>query len=110
MKHFAKATICGLVLALAGVCVADADEAATAAPMSLFGTNPAQASHHATVPYRAEMNLPHSDSPDLTPLRASAEGTRGTQQDQAPAGMRATYKRGRDGSFVKTYVAETGTN
>ena len=110
MKHFAKAAVCSLAFVLAGVCAASAEEkAATAAPTSLLGTSTPQATHGA-IPYRAEMALPRSDSPSLPALRASAQGSDTAEQNTAPAGMRVTYKRGRDGSFVKTYVAETGTN
>ena len=110
MKHFAKAAICGLVFALAGTCAAGAEEAATAAPMSLLGTSSAPAAHHAQIPYRAEMSPQRSDSQGLPALRASLSGDTAGQEDKTPTGMRVTYKRGRDGSFVKTYVAETGTN
>ena len=111
MKHFAKAAICGLVFALAGACAAEAEGAtATAAPMSLLGTNSPQSAHGTQIPYRAEMALPHSDGQGLPALRASALSGDTAQEDKAPTGMRVTYKRGRNGSFVKTYVAETGTN
>ncbi|MFZ1991819.1 MAG: hypothetical protein WAW96_18840 [Alphaproteobacteria bacterium] len=110
MKRLANAAICGLVFALAGVCAAQADEpSATAAPKSLFGTNSAQGSH-ATVPYRAEMTAPTSDQQALPALRASAYGADAAQEEKVPAGMRITYKRARNGSFIKTYVAESGTN
>ncbi|HXZ67880.1 MAG TPA: hypothetical protein VEH07_04765 [Alphaproteobacteria bacterium] len=108
MKRLANAAICGLVFALAGACAAQAGEPiATAAPKSLFGTNSTQGPH-APVPYRAEMTAQASDQQTLPSLRASAYGT--AQEEKAPAGMRITYKRARDGSFVKTYVAESGTN
>ena len=110
MKRFANAAICGLIFALAGVCVAQADEpTATAAPKSLFGTSAAHPSQ-ATVPYRAEMAAPASDPQALPTLRASAYGADSGQEEKAPSGMRITYKRARNGSFIKTYVAESGTN
>jgi len=111
MKHLPKAALCGLIFALARISVAQAEETtATAAPMSLLGTNAPHESRRATVPYRAEMNLPNSTPQGLPALRASAASAGSSQDNNAPAGMRVTYKRAADGSFVKTYVAESGTN
>ena len=110
MKRFSSAAICGLVFALAVSSAAHGDEpTATAAPKSLFGTS-ALHERHATVPYRAEMTAPASDQQAMPALRASAYGDNQSQEDKAPAGMRITYKRAANGSFVKTYVAESGTN
>jgi hypothetical protein len=111
MTNFAKAAICGVSFALAGLCTAHAGQAtATSAPMSLLGTNPPHASHHTMIPYTAQAALPPADRQALPALRASAEIATPARADEPPAGKRVTYKRGADGSFVKTYVAESGTN
>ena len=111
MTKFAKAAICGVSFALAGLCAAHAGEAtANSAPMSLLGTNPPHASHHAMIPYAAQAALPRADRQALPALRASAEIAAPAREEEPPAGMRVTYKRAANGSFVKTYVAESGTN
>lgn len=111
MKSYTKAAVCGALFALAGLCTAQAEEPmATAAPVSLLGTNPPHAPRGATIPYRAQATLAPSDQQAMPALGASADAMPSAQDEKPPEGMRITYKRARNGSFVKTYVAETGTN
>jgi len=100
---------CGLCVAL-WVAVAQAQEPlATAAPMSLLANAPQHNAQEMAIPYRAQA-LPAPEAMPPPVLRGTSAQAGETENEAPPVGMRISYKRASNGSFVKTYVRESGTN
>lgn len=112
MKSVMSAAACGFCLALMGWGAQAQEPTANAAPMSLLGSAPQHTGTGTVIPYKAQAALPVNASPsrqgfgETSTLSQSAT----MPSDTPPAGMRVSYKRAANGSFVKTYVRETGTN
>ena len=112
MKSVISAALCGFCLALMGFAAQAQEPTANAAPMSLLGGNAQPAGHNTVVPYKPQAQMPASSGSTQYGFgeTSTLSQTVTPPGDTPPAGMRASYKRAANGSFVKTYVHETGTN
>lgn len=104
-----SAVIGGFGLVLASLAAQAQEPAATAAPMSLLGNAPQHTQRGAAIPY-TEPAMPSAAAPGAYAQGSASSQMATTPSDAVPAGMRISYKRAANGSFVKTYVRETGTN
>ncbi len=112
MKTVMSAAVCGFCLVLMSWSAQAQEPAATSAPMSLLGNAQQHAGRGKVIPYTEQASLPDTDLTAQPSYRASGTSTPSVAMpsDTPPAGMRVSYKRAANGSFVKTYVRETGTN